>query len=200
VHLPEQQTCCGALDLHDGDQATATQLAQTNCAAFAMPSLEAILTIASGCGSQLQAYNQAGFANKVSDISDFLMPYTEHLNGLLAPLPATVCLHTPCSLKNVMRAEQGALRLLQQLPNISITKLPDTLPCCGSAGGYMLEHPKMAKRLLNGVLDAALGSYQPNYLASSNIGCALHIAAGLRERGIALEVVHPITLIARQLK
>ena len=63
----------------------------------------------------------------------------------------------------------------------------------------MLKHPKMAQALLGDLLDAALAP-QPDYLLSSNIGCALHIAAGLRERGIEMEVIHPIVLIARQLK
>jgi glycolate oxidase iron-sulfur subunit len=115
------------------------------------------------------------------------------------PLAVSVCLHTPCSLKNIMREEKGALTLLQQLPGINITALPETIQCCGSAGSYMLKHPKMALALLGDLLEAALET-QPDYLVSSNIGCALHVAAGFRERGIKMEVVHPIVLIARQLK
>jgi glycolate oxidase iron-sulfur subunit len=98
-----------------------------------------------------------------------------------------------------MREEQGALKLLQQLPGLNITALPEAIPCCGSAGSYMLRHPKMAQTLLGDLLETALKT-QPDYLVSSNIGCALHIAAGLRERGINLEVIHPIVLIARQLR
>jgi len=114
-------------------------------------------------------------------------------------LAASVCLHTPCSLKNVMREEQGAVKLLQQIPEIKMTPLPASIQCCGSAGSYMLDHPQMAQALLSDLLGVALKD-QPEYLVSSNIGCALHISAGLRERGIALEVLHPVTLIARQLK
>ncbi|MGZ5017742.1 MAG: heterodisulfide reductase-related iron-sulfur binding cluster, partial [Methylobacter sp.] len=80
-----------------------------------------------------------------------------------------------------------------------ISALPASIQCCGSAGSYMLDHPLMAQALLSDLLGAAL-EYPPEYLVSSNIGCALHISAGLRERGVALEVLHPITLIARQLK
>ena len=199
VSLPEQQTCCGALDLHDGDRETSKQLAKINCSAFASPGLDAIVTIASGCGSQLQEYKQSEFAGKVVDISQFLSQSACNLSEQLLPLAASVCLHTPCSLKNIMREEQGALKLLQQLPDINISALPETLRCCGSAGSYMLKHPKMAQALLDDVLEATLES-QPDYLVSSNIGCALHIAAGLRERGIKMEVIHPIVLIARQLK
>jgi len=199
VSLPERQTCCGALDLHDGDRETAEQLAKTNCNAFADQDLEAIVTIASGCGSQLQEYKQSEFTDKVVDISQFLSQSGCNLSEQLMPLAASVCLHTPCSLKNIMREEQGALKLLEQLPGINITALSETVQCCGSAGSYMLKHPKMAQALLDDVLEAALET-QPDYLVSSNIGCALHIAAGLRERGIKMEVIHPIVLIARQLK
>jgi len=199
VSLPEQQTCCGALDLHDGDRETAEQLAKINCSAFADPGLGAIVTIASGCGSHLQEYKQSEFADKVVDISQFLSQSDCNLSEQLMPLAVSICLHTPCSLKNIMREENGALKLMQQLPGINITALPETVQCCGSAGSYMLEHPKMAQALLGDLLEAALET-QSDYLVSSNIGCALHIAAGLRERGIKMEVIHPVTLIARQLR
>jgi glycolate oxidase iron-sulfur subunit len=199
VSIPEQQTCCGALDLHDGDTQTSEQLAATNCSAFAENSLDAVVTIASGCGSQMREYRQADFAKKVVDISQFLVKSGCDLSDQLRPLAASVCLHTPCSLKNVMREEQGALKLLQQIPDIKIRPLPAAIQCCGSAGSYMLDHPQMSQALLNDLLNVALED-RPEYLVSSNIGCALHISAGLRERGVALEVLHPITLIARQLK
>jgi glycolate oxidase iron-sulfur subunit len=199
VYLPEQQTCCGALDRHDGDIEKAEHLAAINCSAFAGNDLDAVVTIASGCGSQMQEYQQPELAGKVVDISQFLIKSGCDLSDQMLPLTASVCLHTPCSLKNVMREEQGALTLLKQIPDIKITVLPEAIQCCGSAGSYMLNHPQMAQALLSDLLNVALED-QPEYLISSNIGCALHISAGLRERGVALEVLHPITLIARQLK
>jgi glycolate oxidase iron-sulfur subunit len=199
VSIPEQQTCCGALDRHDGDIENAEQLATINCSAFADKSLDAIVSIASGCGSQMQEYQQAEFAGKVVDISRFLVESGCNLSDQLMPLAASVCLHTPCSLKNVMREEQGALKLLQQVPGIKIRPLPAAIQCCGSAGSYMLDHPQMAQALLNDLLDEALED-RPEYLISSNLGCALHISAGLKERGVTLEVLHPVALIARQLK
>lgn len=197
VYLPTEQGCCGALDLHNGDRAHADKLEKINAQAFSTPGLDAVITIASGCGSQLQAYKQSGFADKVMDISDFLTRSTD-LSKRLKPLPGTIRLHTPCSLKNVMGSEAAVAKLLAQIPELAISPLASTLSCCGSAGSYMLEHPKMAKLLLDDVLDSAL-SEQADYLISSNIGCALHIAAGLRERKTTMEVLHPIVLIARQL-
>ena len=175
--------------MHSGDKNTAENLAAINSEAFNKP-LTAIVTIASGCGSQLQTY-----ADKVMDISQFLSQYS--LPDLQA-LAASVYLHTPCSLKNTMRAEQGALQLLQCIPDLKITPLPKTIVCCGSAGSYMLEHSAMANELLADVLNAT-STNQADYLVTSNIGCALHIASGLQERGINMTVVHPVVLIARQL-
>ncbi len=198
VHIPESQVCCGALAQHSGDQKTTERLAASNGQAFADQALTAIITIASGCGSQLQEYQDPLFAGKIIDISQFLLQFSDELSEHLQPLSATVCLHTPCSLKNVMRAEKGALKLLQSIPDLTIIPLPETIPCCGSAGSYMLDHSKMAQALLGELLTAALKK-QPDYLVSSNIGCALHIAAGLRDKGLTLEVVHPVVLIARQM-
>jgi glycolate oxidase iron-sulfur subunit len=199
VAIPSEQTCCGALALHNGDSASVEKSASINCTAFGNQDLTAIVTIASGCGGQLQAYAQTEFADKVMDISQFLVQADVNLHEKLQPLAASVCLHTPCSLKNVMRAEQGALQLLQQIPELKISKLPKSIICCGSAGSYMIEHAAMAEAILADLLDVATTT-QANYLVSSNIGCVLHISAGLQERGITMEVLHPVVLIARQLK
>lgn len=198
VIVPKNQACCGALATHGGDSQTAEHLAKTNCDAFVYAELDAIVSIASGCGGHLQEYKQNKFADKVIDISQFLSQFAD-LGNQLNPLNASVCLHTPCSLKNVMREEKGAYSLLQQIPDIKITSLPETTHCCGAAGSYVLEHPKMAEVLLDDLLAAVLKT-EADYLVSSNIGCILHSAAGLRTRGVSREVLHPVVLVARQLK
>lgn len=190
VHLPETQTCCGALALHEGDAKTAQNLAQQNQTAFANENLQAIITIASGCGSTLKDY-----APKVVDISHFL----SHTEFDLKPLSTNIKVHSPCTLKNVLKTDKSVLNLLKQIPETNISPLPETTQCCGAAGTYSLRHEKMAQTLLNELLDTALEK-PVDYLVSSNIGCALHIAAGLRERGENVRVIHPVALLAKQLK
>lgn len=189
VHLPENQTCCGALALHDGDAKTAQNLAPQNQSAFADKNLQAIITIASGCGSTLKDY-----AQNVMDISHFLSQFELDLK----PLSANIRVHSPCTLKNVLKTDKSVLKLLKQIPDINISSLPETTQCCGSAGTYNLRNEEMAQTLLNELLETALEN-SADYLVSSNIGCALHIAAGLKERGENLQVVHPIVLIAKQI-
>jgi glycolate oxidase iron-sulfur subunit len=198
VHLPNLQTCCGALALHDGEVEDAQSLAIQNTEAFEGDHLQAIITIASGCGSTLQEYNTQSFSKKVIDISHFLAQHTSDKSLALQPLIANVLIHSPCTLKNVMKTEKSVIKLIKQIPELNVSHLPDTSQCCGSAGSYSLRHEKMATTLLNELLDAALTS-PIDYLVSSNIGCALHLTAGLKARGQKVKVVHPITLLARQL-
>jgi glycolate oxidase iron-sulfur subunit len=56
----------------------------------------------------------------------------------------------------------------------------------------------MAASLLADKIEAVKAS-GARILVSSNIGCAMHLAAGLKTAGIEIEVVHPITLLARQM-
>ena len=63
---------------------------------------------------------------------------------------------------------------------------------------YHLEHPDMARRLRDDKI-AHLRRLKPDLLVTANIGCAMHLTAGLKAEGVTVEIVHPVTLIARQL-
>jgi glycolate oxidase iron-sulfur subunit len=79
-----------------------------------------------------------------------------------------------------------------------VTPLPENQFCCGGAGAYPLREPEFANRLREPKL-AALEQLKPDLLVSANIGCALHISAGLRAQDCLLPVVHPVVLFERQL-
>lgn len=196
VYLPATQVCCGALDLHSGDTHRASQLAEQNLTAFDAVSLDAIASLASGCGAMLQEYKDRRFADKIIDISRFLLQNEALVSLEIVPLAARVVVHTPCSLANVMRDSRSVLQLLHLIPEIELLPLPETIKCCGSAGSYMLDHPQMAQALLGDTLDV-IRRDNPRFVVTSNIGCALHIRAGLKEQDLDIEVLHPIALLNR---
>jgi glycolate oxidase iron-sulfur subunit len=107
--------------------------------------------------------------------------------------------HDPCTLANVLRRADGPYALLSRIPGADIFPLPENHLCCGAAGIYHLTEPEMAKRLRADKL-AHLEHLAPNILATSNVGCAMYLAAGLRKAGLGIEVVHPVALLARQLR
>jgi len=197
VHVPPAQTCCGALHRHGGDLHTATRLAQANMAAFAGLNLHTIISTASGCGVQL-AEAPFDFSAKVVDISAFLQQ-TEGWNDVkISPLPHKIAVHEPCSLRNVLRGAAHPYALLARIPGACIAPLAGNDQCCGAAGTYFLDQPEMAKALLDDKM-MAVNESGGHYLATANIGCALHLASALRQAGSKIEVLHPVTLLARQM-
>jgi len=206
VHIPAGQTCCGALHQHAGEPETAASHIGRNLEAFGADAETPILNFASGCGVMLSEYDRDDatettrqFSRRVHDLSQFLAGLDWPEDLALRPLPATVALHTPCSLRNVLRAEAPPLKLLRRIPELKVVSLSASTRCCGAAGSYMLDHPEMAATLRADLLDL-IQAAAPACLVTSNPGCALHLRAGLRERGLGhVEVLHPVTLLARQL-
>ena len=205
VHIPVQQTCCGALHLHAGDTETAKRFMRHNLEAFG-DETETVLTTASGCGAVLREYGMylsdsvaASFGGRVMDISEFLAR-ADWSRLTLQPLPERIAVHDSCTLANVLRQEKAPYALLRMIPQAEIVPLPENSLCCGGAGTYPLTQPEMAARLRAAKL-GHVKSTMPAVLATSNIGCALHLAAGLRETGLdIIEVVHPVVLLERQLQ
>lgn len=204
VHVPPEQGCCGALHVQQGDGAGARRLARQNLAAFPAEA-EAILSVASGCGALLHEYDQlledegtASFAGRVVDINAFLAAIDWPPAVVLRPLAQKVAVHEPCTLRNVLKGHNAPYGLLRRIPELEVIALPHNERCCGAAGSYLVDHPAEADALRADKI-AALAELRPHWLASANIGCAMHLAAGIREAGLAVKVVHPVTLLAQQL-
>lgn len=202
VQVPEAQTCCGALHAHGGDHAAAAELAHRNQAAFA--GTQPIVGFASGCEAMLRDYGAGeaspearAFAGRVKDIGQFLAETSWPDDLKLRALSGTVCVHSPCTLKNVLKADGHAAALLRRIPDLKVVTLPAQTRCCGAAGSYALEHPEMANTLRDEVLEQVLAA-NPRWLVTSNPGCAMHLRAGLARRGRGdIEVLHPVVLLAR---
>jgi len=157
---------------------------------------------ASGCGATLKEYaalnpGADSFTRKVVDISAFIASAPWPDNVTLEPLKARVAIHDPCSLTHVLRQHEPPYAMLRKIPGIELISLPDRARCCGAAGSYMLTHPTNADALRDEKL-ASIKHLDARILVTSNIGCALHLAAGLRAMNLSIEVMHPITLLARQ--
>ncbi len=212
VRVPPAQGCCGALHLHAGRPGQAHALMRKNLTAFADDAEPenggtVIVHAASGCGATLSEYGrhlpseaQAGsFTARLADISRFLAqaPWPEGLTA--KPLPKTVAVHDPCSLRNVLHDEKWPYALLARIPEIRLVPVAENHLCCGGAGAYPLTQATMAEDLLADKI-GHLRRLAPDLVVSANIGCALHLAKGLARVRPAIEVIHPVTLLYRQLR
>ena len=204
VVIPQNQTCCGALQREAGRPEQAQALARLNLDAFRAAGVDAVITTASGCGAVLADSGENDGTSterrvRVLDIHQFLADVALPASMTLAPLPVTIAVQDPCSLRNALRAEQAVYALLGRIPAARIVPLAENHLCCGGAGAYPLRQPAMADSLRADKL-AYLQQLQPAVLATANLGCALHLGAGLRAQGLDIEVTHPLVLFERQLR
>ncbi|HWR87484.1 MAG TPA: (Fe-S)-binding protein [Acidiferrobacterales bacterium] len=204
VVIPQNQTCCGALQREAGQPEQAQILARHNLAAFRAAGVDAVITSASGCGAVLADSGKHDDTStecrlRILDIHQFLTDVALPESMTLAPLPVTIAVQDPCSLRNALRAEQAVYALLGRIPAAHIVPLAENHLCCGGAGAYPLRQPAMADLLRADKL-VHLQQLQPAVLATANLGCALHLSAGLRAQGLDIEVTHPLVLFERQLR
>ncbi|MER3546752.1 MAG: hypothetical protein C4338_03745 [Rhodanobacteraceae bacterium] len=186
-------TCCGALAAHTGDQSRAHELMARVQAAFERSGAEALITATPGCLGTLRA---ALPNTRVEEALGFISTHADDLKFKTSNM--RVALHLPCTQVNVARNGDAVHKLIARIPGLQIDVLPTQAQCCGAAGSHMLEFPGRAAAYREKVL-AMIPQPAPDILLTSNIGCRLHLAAGLREGAKQIAVEHPLALLGRQL-
>lgn len=209
VETPSPQPCCGSLHAHNGEANLARELARRMIDAISPYDYDAIISNAGGCGSHLRHYGQLladdpayrdkarAWDRKLHDIHEWLVRIgCRKPDAAPFASPVTVTYHDSCHLAHGQKITREPRTLLALLPGATILPLHESTWCCGSAGVYAITQPAQADALLNrkvGNIEASGAAV----LAAANPGCQLQIARGLREAGKPVEVVHPISLLAR---
>jgi glycolate oxidase iron-sulfur subunit len=205
VVTPRLPDCCGALELHAGEEEQATARAEATIAAFAeFGELDAIVVNAAGCGAAMKEYGEllgsppaSAFGSRVRDVSEFLASVEPRAQR--GPLPLKVVYHDACHLAHAQGIRSAPRDLLRAIPALELREVADERDvCCGSAGIYNLVQPRAAAEL--GARKArnviAAGA---DLVAAGNPGCAAQLDLHLRELGHPLPIHHPIELLAGSL-
>jgi glycolate oxidase iron-sulfur subunit len=200
VVIPRTQGCCGALDLHAGRLEQYRARARALAAEFG--DVDWVVTNAAGCGSAMKDAEHwvtdspavTRLARRTRDVTELLADADLELGRL----EGIVTYHDACHLAHGQRIRREPRALLARVPGLTVTELGDSELCCGSAGVYNILEPAVADRLLADKI-ARIRETGARTVAAANPGCLLQIARGCRERGLDVEVVHPVTLVARAL-
>jgi glycolate oxidase iron-sulfur subunit len=204
VHAPRRPRCCGALQLHSGEDSRG--LARATIEAF--EGFDHVVVNAAGCGSAMKDYGHlfrddpewsdraARFTEKVRDVTELLAegePRTER-----RPVPMKVAYHDACHLAHAQGVRSQPRDLLRGIPELELIEPAEWEICCGSAGVYNLLKPEPAaelgERKARNLLDTGAEA-----VVAANPGCALQIAAHSERLGRRLAVLHPVELLARSL-
>jgi glycolate oxidase iron-sulfur subunit len=209
VDTPSPQPCCGSLHAHNGEAELARDLARRMIDLVSPDRYDAIVTNAGGCGSHLRHYGHLledderyrekarEWDRKVRDATEWFVeigcrpPAATPFAG-----PVTVTYHDSCHLAHGQKITRQPRALLEMIPGTTLVPLAESTWCCGSAGVYAITQPAQAEALLHRKVTNIADS-GARVVATANPGCQLQIARGLREAGQSIEVVHPVSLLAR---
>ena len=205
VLAPAAPDCCGALELHSGEEEAAVARARATVAAFgSLGELDHIVVNAAGCGAAMKEYGDLvgtpaahEFAARVRDVSELLGSMEPRAPR--GPLPMRVVYHDACHLQHAQGLRSEPRELLSAIPSLELLEVPaESDICCGSAGIYNIVQPRAA---------AALGARKAQHLldsgaeaiAAGNPGCAAQLDLHLRELGHPLPIHHPVELVWRSI-
>jgi glycolate oxidase iron-sulfur subunit len=206
VIVPQDQGCCGALNAHGGEHASAVAMAKRLIEVFERARADAVIVNTSGCGAHMKGYGhllggdpawaaRAGrFAATVQDLAEFLA--REPLRGPLQPVAMRVTYHDPCHVVHGQKIRKAPRDLLAQVPGLEVVELSESDWCCGSAGIYNLTQPEMAERLL-GRKVGHVRATGAEAVVTANPGCILQIEKGLRAQGVPMRVMHLVEILDR---
>jgi glycolate oxidase iron-sulfur subunit len=206
VHSPREPRCCGALQLHSGDDAPARELAMRTIEAF--EGYETVVVNAAGCGSAMKDYGHLlrdeadwheralAFSERVRDVTELLAEH-EPVAARTA-VPMRVAYHDACHLAHAQGVRTQPRDLLKGIPGMEVVDPPEWETCCGSAGIYNLVQPEAAAQLgerkARNLLDTGVEA-----VAAANPGCAIQIAAHTERLGFRMPVLHPMELLNRSI-
>jgi glycolate oxidase iron-sulfur subunit len=204
VVAPPDQPCCGALLIHAGEESPALDLARRTINIFERARVDVIISNAAGCGSNLKDYGHLlrddpqyaerarRFSAKCRDILEFLAELEPRAQRHSVPL--RIAYHDSCHLQHAQGVRSQPRQLLGQIPKLTITEIPESAICCGSAGIYNLVQPEPATAL--GDRKAALiAPLQVTAVTTANPGCLMQLQSALVRSGHPLPVIHAIQLL-----
>jgi glycolate oxidase iron-sulfur subunit len=204
VVVPDGQTCCGALHAHGGEHETAKSLARRMIARFERTDAEFYIINAAGCGSSLKEYHHLladdsvwaeralRFTNKVRDISEYLASI--QIRRDFGTIRRRVTYQDACHLAHGQKITAQPRDLIRSIPGIELIEMKESDTCCGSAGIYNVTQFDLSMRLLDRKIENVIAT-KAQTIVASNPGCIIQLMHGVRQRGVQLDVIHPIDLL-----
>jgi glycolate oxidase iron-sulfur subunit len=143
VLAPRAPDCCGALELHAGEEPAALSRARATLAAFAsLGPLDHVVVGAAGCGAAMKEYGELlgtaeahAFSARVRDVAELLASMPPRCSR--GAIPLRVAYHDACHLQHAQQVREQPRQLLRAIPELELLEVASEREvCCGSAGVY----------------------------------------------------------------
>jgi iron-sulfur cluster protein len=198
--IPEGQTCCGAPNLHLGDEKAVRALAEQNLRSFEQENPDFILTVCpTGHGVLKNHYPKLDsralrWRDRVVDFTAFVAERAEaSLKGGRAGR-GTLYYHYPCHYLADLKLGGRPTELLGSLGfEIAAAKEPPT--CCGFCGVFSFRHPSLSAHLWKNK-KSEIRESAASVVATDCPGCLFQLRSGLHEKDHPVRSFHTAEILA----
>lgn len=190
------QGCCGALQQHLGRPGRAERAVAAGRQVYQRAGTRTLLALDSGCIDSLR--RGLGAVPAVIEFCRWLLDERARWQGRVQHRAERVGLFLPCTHRNTLGDTAAVRELLSALPGLDWVELGTGYGCCGAAGPHLLAYPQTADALAQPIVDQ-IAEAGLDRLVTTNVGCAMHLEERLRMRGVKLELIHPVALLADRL-
>jgi len=221
VVTPRGQGCCGALNVHAGEQKHARLMARNLIESMLQADVDVVVINSAGCGSVMKEYSELfqrepeylprvrQFEARVQDFSEFLVSLPAFVGDRVGmrllrasegtvegsfPKAKMVAYQDACHLRHAQNVVAQPRTLLAEVKGIELVELANPDQCCGSAGTYNLEHPELSNRVLDAKVNDIIES-RAEVVVTANPGCMMQLEKGLRDVGSGIEIQHIATFL-----
>lgn len=194
---PAPGGCCGALAAHYGQPESAQRMARQRIPEF--EGADVIVVNSAGCSAHMKTYGELladdpAWAERARRVGERVRDLLEIELRPACRTLGRVSVHDACHHLHAQRIGPQ-LRDLLRAGGAECVEVADAGRCCGAAGLYSVTEPELSAELRVAKARAIADAGAP-VVAVANPGCAAQIAAGLREIGSRVQVVHPAELLA----
>lgn len=203
VHFPENQTCCGQPAFNSGDWKSSRKIARHTAGVFAgdLP----VVVPSGSCaamnfhGNPLQFEEEpdpavTSLAQRTWELFDYLvngLGLTEWSGSL--PGPTRVAFHHSCHTRGTGTGD-AIVKLLSSIGNLTLVEVGQRDQCCGFGGTFSVTFPHISGEMGTLKLDHLLAE-NPDFLASADMSCLMHLAGLAEVQGRKLPYVHAVQLL-----
>lgn len=190
VHIPKDQTCCGALHHHSDGYDYLNSLQSQNIQAFR--DYDIVINNAAGCGAELKEYPDEDFVNKTRDFTEFIAGL-DLRQPSVADHQTRILYDAPCHLIH----GQGISTPPETLKNFGyiVEDFPQSDLCCGAAGTYVITQPNLSLTILKMKMLQINQASDADTIVTANPGCQLQLQKGCELFSKDKSVIHFCTAL-----
>lgn len=198
VIYPQEQGCCGQPAYNSGYREEALEVARHQLRCF--PKDIPVVVPSGSCAGMVVNHWPGLFAGESDEAAACEMAartveLTQFLVDTLALQledlgePIEIAIHTSCSCRNELKAEDRIERLVGQLSKVEVLEQPRKAECCGFGGTFSIKQPDISGAMVRDKVDA-LQSTGAARVVSQDCGCLMNIGGAMEKQSLEMKPQH----------